>query len=56
MLRQPAALAAKKRAVREDEWEKLQEEREKLAEELEEKEVKHSDTLSGRVYDNKLSY
>lgn len=39
MLRQPAALAAKKRAEKEDEWEKLQEERAKLAADIEEKEV-----------------
>lgn len=39
MLRQPAALAAKKRAEKEDEWEKLQEERAALAADIEEKEV-----------------
>ncbi|CAN0102710.1 unnamed protein product, partial [Laminaria digitata] len=39
MLRQPAALAAKKRAEKETEWEKLQEERAKLAADIEEKEV-----------------
>ena len=40
MLRQPAALAAKKRAEKEGEWEKLQEERARLAAEVEEKEVR----------------
>lgn len=39
MLRQPAALAAKKRAEKEGEWERLQEERAKLAAEIEHKEV-----------------
>ena len=39
MLRQPAALAAKKRKEKEEEWEKLQEERTRLAKEIEEKEV-----------------
>lgn len=39
MLRQPAALAAKKRAEKEGEWERLQEERTKLAAEIEAKEV-----------------
>lgn len=40
MLRQPAALAAKKRAEKEGEWERLQEERTKLAVEIEAKEVR----------------
>lgn len=39
MLRQPAALAAKKRAEKEGEWERLQEERAKLAVEIEAKEA-----------------
>lgn len=39
MLRQPAALAAKKRAEKEAAWEKLQEERANLAGDIEEKEV-----------------
>lgn len=53
MLRQPAALAAKKRAEKEDEWEKLQEERAKLAANIEEKEViliPHTYNLVLRVY------
>ncbi|CAM9341531.1 unnamed protein product [Ascophyllum nodosum] len=47
MLRQPAALAAKKRKEKEEEWEKLQEERTRLAKEIEEKESKMEGLSSG---------
>ncbi|CAM9655092.1 unnamed protein product [Pylaiella littoralis] len=47
MLRQPAALAAKKRSEKEGEWERLQEERAKLAAEIEQKESKVGGLPSG---------
>ncbi|CAM9445118.1 unnamed protein product [Ectocarpus sp. 13 AM-2016] len=45
--RQPAALAAKKRAEKEGEWERLQEDRAKLAAEIEDKESKMEGLNSG---------
>lgn len=50
MLRQPAALAAKKRAEKEEEWERLQEERAKLAAEIEDKEARGNDGGKGSLF------